>query len=125
MSRVWSAIESHSATAHPFSLNLEIRDLQRQYPAELGTAVPHPRLKSVWKALINSIAEAEMTRWTGDQVSGGGRVFAYCQISLQHAQHVRSRGMPAYSWIPYNSGIRQSGLTPSILHYNWFCDHIR
>jgi hypothetical protein len=23
-----------------------------------------------------------------------------------------------YSWIPYNSGIRQSGLTPSILHYN-------
>jgi hypothetical protein len=27
-------------------------------------------------------------------------------------------GLP-YSWIPYNSGIRQSGLTPSILHYNW------
>ena len=51
-------------------------------------------LKSDWKALFNSIAETEMTRWTGDQVSGGGRVFAYCQISLQHAQHVRSRGMP-------------------------------
>jgi hypothetical protein len=30
----------------------------------------------------------------------------------------------AYSWIPYNSGIRQSGPTPSILHYNWFCNHI-
>jgi hypothetical protein len=29
-----------------------------------------------------------------------------------------------YSWIPYNSGIRQSSLTPSILHYNWFCGHI-
>jgi hypothetical protein len=51
--------ESHCATAHPLSLNLEIRDLQRQYPADLGTTVvPHPRLKSDWKALINSIAEA-------------------------------------------------------------------
>jgi hypothetical protein len=41
-----------------------------------------------------------MTRWTGDQVSGGGRVLAYCQISLQHAQHVRSR----YALLPLKHG---------------------
>jgi hypothetical protein len=30
----------------------------------------------------------------------------------------------AGSRITLVTGIRQSGLTPSILHYNWFCDHI-
>ena len=56
-------------------------------------------------------------------------LFAFCvrYVVFEEAEGAALRSpfgltiAPAtYSWIPYNSGIRQSGLTPSILHSNWF-----
>jgi hypothetical protein len=40
--RVWDVIDFHHSTSHPLSLNMEVRELQRRYPAELGSTVPHP-----------------------------------------------------------------------------------
>ena len=84
--QVWEVIDSHHSTAHPLSLNLEVRELQRRYPAELGTTVPHPSRKQAWKDLIDGVASAEMREWVRMHTARGGRVHAYCQISLKHDQ---------------------------------------
>jgi hypothetical protein len=60
---------------------------------------------------------------------GGGGIFNRAPALLRRSAWTSETTevvvvVAGYSWIPYNSSIRQSGLTPSILHYNWFCDLI-
>jgi hypothetical protein len=63
---VWDTIDSHHSTAHPLSLNLEVRELQRYNAApRLNWAVrPHILAASRrWKDLIGGVASAEMRDW--------------------------------------------------------------